>query len=168
MIKPKICGSHVMVNPSISKPLSTVNIVDNNRVVVDEDISESSTNPVQNQAIYKALSEIVADLDLRIPKIYFGLTAYWNAERTLIGEQNAIYIYSDYQVVDGKNVAGIKVGDGVTYLIDSPFIDVLYYEHINDRTMHITDEEREFWNNKVTAFYSLQEEETLILTKENI
>lgn len=131
-------------------------------------LSPTSTNPVQSQAIYAALSNAVSDLELQMPKIYFGLTQYWNAEATLVGEKNSIYIYTDYQQKDGQNIAGIKVGDGSSYLIDAPFLDVLYLDHINDSAIHVTAEEKEFWNNKVTAYYSLTDLETMILTKEKV
>jgi hypothetical protein len=43
------------------------------------------------------------------------------------------------------------VGDGQTLLKDLPFTDMVYYDHISDPIVHITQEEREFWNNKVSC-----------------
>lgn len=134
---------------------------------VDDTISSTSNHPLANEAVYSAISNAVAYLELEMPKIYFGLTQYWNAEQ-IISEENAIYVYTDYQQKDGKDLAGLKVGDGSTYLIDLPFIDALYWAHIHDSDIHVTAGEKEFWNNKVTAYYSLTTPETLVLTKGEI
>ena len=103
-------------------------------------------------------------------------TAAWNAESDLIGESGAIYIYSDYNVIDNgdgttTNIPGIKIGDGVTYLIDLPFVagdTTLLSDHIADNVVHVNSTEREYWNNKITCFLSPVDEENLVLTKLNI
>ena len=95
-------------------------------------------------------------------KILYNTTEYWDSHRGYISKKGYIYIYSDYLLYDNKTIAGIKVGDGSTYLIDLPFLDKLYYDHIGDMVSHITQAEREFWNNKVT---SIEEGHTLRLTK---
>ena len=95
-------------------------------------------------------------------QVLFGTTAYWNAQSTLQSQANTLYIYTDYQTVNSQNVAGIKVGDGNAYLIDIPFTDTIAMNHISDTTRHITQAEREFWNNKVSAYYAGTEQ--LILT----
>ena len=48
-------------------------------------------------------------------------------------------------------------------------IDIRLEAHINNSTAHITEQERQYWNNKVTA-YTLGdgEDNTLFITKENI
>ena len=81
--------------------------------------------------------------------IHYGTTAYWNSQSTLIGENNHIYVYTDYTTItsDGeiKNVPNIKIGDGAAYLIDNPFITAsiedLIQLHINDDIKHITAKE---------------------------
>ena len=95
-----------------------------------------------------------------------GTTAEWNSQTHLIARKNIVYVYSDHEHDSlGNPIAAFKVGDGLTYLIDLPFNDDLWMEHINDTTVHITDAEREFWNNKVTAYLNAQDLEELILTK---
>ena len=96
-------------------------------------------------------------------RIFYNTTNYWNSRRDLIAKRGYIYIYSDYMTIDEQNVAGIKVGDGSSYLIDMPFIDKLYYNHVNDMVCHITQAERIFWNNKVTCYEI--DEHTLVFTK---
>ena len=101
-------------------------------------------------------------------------TAEWNAQPTTVSKKNYLYVYTDHQTkVDesGKTIyiPGIKIGDGLAYVIDLPFIDVLYSEHIADASIHVTEAEKEFWNNKVAAYYVVDDEEgNLILTKDLI
>lgn len=103
--------------------------------------------------------------------IHTDTTEHWNAQRDLVAKKNHIYVYTDYEVVEGINVSAMKVGDGTSYLIDMPFIDGNHTKlnaHIDDTDMHINPGEREFWNNKVTAFVSQGDVETLVLTKDNV
>lgn len=133
--------------------------------VIDTEISDTSTNPLENRAIHKAIADAVDGIIAGTPRIEFNTKAAWNAQTTLVGENNTIYIYTDYlQDENGKNLAGIKVGDGQAFLIDAPFIDKFYYDHINNTDVHITNEERNKWNQKVRCYRSLTEEETLVFT----
>lgn len=95
-------------------------------------------------------------LNLHLDKqVLFGTKAEWNAQAGLVSEANKLYVYTDYNTDgSGNNLAGIKVGDGDAYLIDMPFTDELYFDHIQNTSIHITDAERAFWNNKVSCYYS--------------
>ena len=132
---------------------------------VDSTISSTSVNPVENRAIYAAIAAAVQSTELHRPEVYFDTTAGWAAKGSLVSEANTLYIYTDYQQdSEGNDIPGIKIGDGNAYLIDKPFLDTVYYEHINDTDIHITAEEREFWNNKVRCYYSPTNDETVIFT----
>ncbi len=99
--------------------------------------------------------------------LHVDTTAGWNAQPSLVGQANHVYVYSDYQVIGGVAVPGLKIGDGQAYLIDTPFVyggNASIEEHINDTTVHITAEERAFWNNKNRAYMSQGAAETLVLT----
>lgn len=89
-------------------------------------------------------------------------TEHWNAARTFIPLRGEIIIYTDHgQMDDGYgntiNVPGIKIGDGSAYLIDLPFVgNEVRYEilqelraHTNDWSIHVSAEDRSFWNNKL-------------------
>ena len=91
----------------------------------------------------------------------------WDSDIELISQKDVLYIYSDYKTIqkDGKQVflPGIKIGDGMSYLIDMPFIndtnhefEELVLDHINDNIIHIQPGERDFWNNKLN--YSLDKQ----------
>lgn len=104
--------------------------------------------------------------------VKYGTTAYWNDRRDYIPERGTIVVYSDYaqETIDGNlvDIPNIKVGDGLAYLIDLPFIEddlrKIVDEHIDDDVIHITQQERLFWNNKVRVDPNDLSNENLILT----
>lgn len=91
-------------------------------------------------------------------KILYNTTEYWNSRPSLMSKRGYIYVYSDWaQDSEGKDVAGLKVGDGKAYLIDLPFTEQILIDHLNDMVRHITEAEREFWNNKVRCYMEGQD-----------
>lgn len=114
--------------------------------------------------------------DLGFTNVYYDTKANWNAKPRIIAEKAAIYIYSDAGTIYDENdepisVAGIKVGDGTSYLIDMPYITdemaAMLLRHITNTEIHLTEEEKEFWNNKVTCFLDREDLENLIFSKTN-
>ena len=100
-------------------------------------------------------------------KVLYASTATWNSQPQLISKRGYIYIYSDYkQNEQEQNIPGFKVGDGSAYLIDMPFTDDLIQKHLSNNIIHITQEEREFWNNKVRCYIDPLNEHNLIFTTE--
>jgi len=100
-------------------------------------------------------------------KVLYATTATWNSQPQLISDRGFIYIYADYrQNETGQNIPSMKVGDGNAYLIDMPFVDELLYEHLLDNVQHITQEEREKWNNKVRCYMSDAKDDLLVFTTE--
>lgn len=104
---------------------------------------------------------------VRVNNVLVGTTEEWNSKTGLIGAKNIVYVYTDRSInEDGQAIPGFKVGDGLAYLIDLPFNDDIMMAHIQDSSVHITDEERLFWNNKVTAYLNVFNQEELVLTKD--
>ena len=113
---------------------------------------------------------------LGLGKIYYDTKQGWDTQTYLIAERAAVYVYSDYEVIydDQMNptfIAGLKIGDGTSYLIDLPFVTdkmaSILLNHIGDSSVHLTDAEREFWNNKITCYFDGGDLENLILSKTN-
>lgn len=105
--------------------------------------------------------------DTEITKVLYGSTASWNSQPQLVSQVGYIYIYSDYkQDGEGNNIPGIKVGDGNAYLIDLPFSTKLIDEHIANAVIHITQAERDFWNNKVTCYIDDNNITRLVFSKD--
>ena len=98
-------------------------------------------------------------------RVLYTTTAYWNSQPQLIAAKGYLYVYSDWKVdTQGRKIAGIKVGDGLAYLIDMPFTDQIWADHVDDVVRHITQAEREFWNNKVRCYYNGAAEAVIFTT----
>ena len=105
------------------------------------------------------IAERIEYLNIMLGKkanIEMKTTAEWNENRSMIGQENTFYIYTDRdQKEDGEgniiNIPGIKVGDGRAYLIDLPFVDDLLLTHINNLDIHVTLADKAFWSNKLNV-----------------
>jgi len=119
------------------------------------------------------LSGNMSTQDLQI--VSENTTAGWNSNPQYLPKKGEICIYTDYMTIQddmGNDVTypGIKIGDGNSYLIDMPFVgdDTRYLllrrlqEHENDAVVHVTQQDRDFWDNKLN--YDVNGE-TLILTR---
>ena len=96
-------------------------------------------------------------------------TEHWNSDPTLISDPNVVYIYVDHQTKTDEHgnevwIPGLKIGDGKAYLIDLPFTDDIMVAHVNDLGIHVTAEEKAFWDNKVRAYIDTVEGEQLVFT----
>ena len=98
-------------------------------------------------------------------RILYATTATWNSKPTLVSERGYMYVYSDWkQNEQQQNIAGFKFGDGLAYVIDLPFVDDQLWTHINNNVIHVTQQEREFWNNKV-SIRDVQNENLIFTTQ---
>ena len=98
-------------------------------------------------------------------KVRTDTTDGWNSLTGYISEEGIVYVYSDYmQNEKGENIPGFKVGDGLAYLADLPFSDNLMVKHINNLDIHVTLEEKQFWNNKVRAYHKTNTENIVFTT----
>ena len=105
--------------------------------------------------------------------IHYDTKANWDRQTYLVTEKGHLYIYKDAEstYVDGKKViyAGIKIGDGSSYLIDMPYAvyardhDRLL-DHIYDYAIHVGTVDRANWNEKISATVE-EENEELIFKK---
>ena len=71
-------------------------------------------------------------------------------------ELGQLVIFTDLRSItksDGTTItsAGIKVGDGNTTIEQLPYIDWFYWDHINDKNIHVTAEQKTFWDNKISC-----------------
>lgn len=110
--------------------------------------------------------------------IYYSNTkSAWDSDILKIADKDVLYIYTDYKTIeqDGKSyfLPGLKMGDGKSYLIDLPFInngidsqfEQVILDHLNNKIIHISPEERSFWNNKLN-YQSQLINETLVLNRQ--
>lgn len=73
------------------------------------------------------LAYFYSKLDLKnsVARIKYNTSSGWDAQITLISELHTIYVYTDYySTTDSQGQVqtspGIKIGDGLSYLIDIP------------------------------------------------
>lgn len=105
-------------------------------------------------------------------------TGNWNSRRDFVPLRGEIIVYTDAgQMDDGFgnmiNVPGIKIGDGNAYLVDLPFVgnDARYAilqelrAHTGDWSIHVTESDRNFWNNKLNYNVDQSDAETLVLNR---
>ena len=140
------------------------------KVIGVSDYNDLTNKPAINGV---TLSGDMSTQDLQI--VSENTMAGWNSNPQYLPKKGEICIYTDYMTIQddmGRDVTypGIKIGDGNSYLIDMPFVgDETRYlllrrlqEHENDAVAHVTQQDRDFWNNKLN--YDVTGE-TLILTR---
>ena len=90
----------------------------------------------------------------------FCTTASFEDVKTTVPPIGQLFILTDLRSIEITNSdsskstitsAGIKVGDGEKTIEQLPFIDWFYWDHINDKNIHVTSEQKKFWNNKITC-----------------
>ena len=137
----------------------------NTKIIVD--------NPQNGEVLtYNAAADTWENKKLEFSNIMSGTTEYWNSKPQLIPKKDTIIIYTDYQSKEEEgniiNIPGIKIADGSAFLIDQPFVDEDIREvvgsHLSNSDIHITPQEREFWNNKVRCYLDTLEQENIIFT----
>lgn len=104
-----------------------------------------------------------------VAQIQMKTKAEWTSDPSTVSSLNTFYIYTDrYTKTDDHgnvtNIPGIKVGDGVSYIVDLPFVDQIFEDHINNSNIHVTLAEKTFWNNKVRIEETEIDEQNLIFT----
>lgn len=114
-------------------------------------------------------------------------TENWNNARGFIPMPGEVIVYTDYEVKTyeveeyGEKVTktveipNIKVGTGNAYVQDLAFVDEktrdILMAHIQDHDIHVTLQEKLFWNNKINVDDASEqisgelEDETLILNR---
>ena len=86
----------------------------------------------------------------------FCTTTDFEDMKTTVPSIGQLFILTDLRSItksDGTTItsAGIKVGDGIKTIEQLPYIDWFYWDHINDKNIHVTAEQKTFWDNKITC-----------------
>lgn len=110
-------------------------------------------------------SEMLANIDIPKGSIVSGTVSYWQTHGNVISTKDVLYIYTDWkQDAEGKNIPGIKVGDGLAYISDMPFTDELWAAHVMDSLIHVSAGDRANWNSKVRCYIDPNNTENMIFT----
>lgn len=114
-------------------------------------------------------------------------TENWNNARGFIPMAGEVIVYTDYEtktytveeygetVTKTVQIPNIKIGTGNAYVQDLAFVDEktrnILMAHIQDHDIHVTLQEKVFWNNKINVDDAAEqvsgelEDETLILNR---
>ena len=115
-----------------------------------------------DNVIYNESLSIKDKIDSMNSPVQSNTKEYWDSNNNLVSIKDTIYVYTDYkQSKNGDNIPGVKIGDGLAYLIDLPFIDVEITEHILNDQIHVSQQDRDKWNNKVGCFINEKDIENL-------
>ena len=121
------------------------------------DYNELENKPIINSVV---LEGSLTAKDLGLGQVFYDTKENWDAQSSLVSEEGVVYIYSNYMTIEDQAgnqtvVAGIKIGDGSSYLIDLPYITdaatYLIVSHVSNAGIHVTQAEKEFWNNHTDA-----------------
>lgn len=115
-------------------------------------------NRPQINSVTLSGNQTPADLGLMSENTAAG----WAVMPDYVPKAGEICLYSD--------AAKIKIGDGSAFIVDLPFIgeqDIqtlreALQRHMEDMTAHVTEREKEFWNNKLNYEVS---GDTLVLNR---
>jgi hypothetical protein len=126
---------------------------------------DQNLNLLNDSAASQLSMEIFSKLEGN-PHMIYHTTFEWDQMPTLKSKSGYVYVYTDHFTDDeGNEIPGIKIGNGKSYVIELPFLDEIYSKHLLDNERHITQAEREFWNNKVRCYVNNPNDETLVFTK---
>lgn len=123
---------------------------------------------LSNRDVYARIEAINEALQGKA-SIHSKTSEEWHQQTGVLSQKNNFYIYTDrYKKEDDQGniieIPGIKVGDGKSYIIDLPFVDEIFDDHIHNMDIHVTLAEKQFWNNKVRTQDSEIDEQNLIFT----
>lgn len=85
-------------------------------------------------------------------------TEEWDNMPLYVPEYGSIIVYTDHGTNgSGVNVPGVKIGDGLAYLVDLPFCGEEFSKEVSDalaehemnQTIHVSTEDRTRWDNKL-------------------
>lgn len=98
-------------------------------------------------------------------------TEYWRINPQFVPLPGEVIVYTDYQILNGKYVPAIKIGDGQTSVVSLPFMmgsdigEEIMNElenHVSDNNRHVTEAERARWNAKLN--YRMEGENLIFTT----
>ncbi len=103
---------------------------------------------------------------VKIP-VEYGTISEWAGRAGEVSQQGVFYVYTNYGIDDeGNDIPAVKIGDGKAYIGDLPFTKTDFLLHQQDTSIHVTQAEKDAWNDKVRCYLSFENAENLIFTTE--
>lgn len=156
---------HVKVGDVINN--ATLNVNGTGAKAIYYDGSPITTGTLTSDHIYTFVYtgtnwELIGDITNK--NILIGTTAEWASQQSLRPPVGTILVFTDYTSYTDENdniiaVPGIKISDGSTPTLDLPLIgdhvkiEVMnaLNQHINDNIRHVSQNDRDFWDNKLNC-----------------
>lgn len=137
----------------------------NNAKYYAEFVADNVSNLIEPEQIegtrYKMVintpAVIVTPTSLETAKISMDTSSNWSTRTDYVPKEGEIIIYTDRNEVDELDYPGVKIGDGMAYVVDLPFVGDEIANDItsaleatrNDTEIHVTNAERTNWNSKL-------------------
>lgn len=126
------------------------------RILINPDTSSAQKISYIRDGVMTNVGAVLDDLTQSSASIEIHTTQEWNGSAgRAISKKGTFYVYSDGFNQNGQLIPRIKLGDGMAYISDLPFLDDhllnQIFDHINDGNVHITPQQRLFWNNKLNV-----------------
>lgn len=110
------------ISDTVAEVVQEVDDINGSDVYLDGYTKADTVVPITSaKSVNEAIGILEKAVDAASSKVYSNSTAGWNAQPTLISEEKAIYIYTDYDSASGSNIPAMKIGDGITAVVALPF-----------------------------------------------
>lgn len=160
-------GAYVNVKVGEVGANATLNVNNTGAIDIYYNGAQINANTLTADNIYTFVydgSHWVIVGDITAKNILIGTSTEWASHSSYIAPTGTICIYTDHGTYVDTNsttitVPGIKISDGRAYIEDQPFVgdDVAYdirtelRNHTSNTAIHVSAEDRQFWNNKLNC-----------------
>lgn len=102
----------------------------------------------------------------KVARVISGTVEYWRTQSSYVPPKGTILIYTNYMIDEDRNIPAFKIGDGNAYAVDLPFIGGTeqLLDHISNLGIHVTQNEKLFWNSKWRGYLDPSNLERLVFT----
>lgn len=110
------------ISDTVAEVVQEVDDINGADVFLDGYTKAQTVVPITSaKSVNEAIGILEKAVEASSSKVYSNSTAGWNAQPTLISEEKAIYVYTDYDSASGSNIPAMKIGDGITAVVALPF-----------------------------------------------
>lgn len=110
------------ISETVAEVVQDVEDINGADVFLDGYTKAQAVVPITStKSVNEAIGILEKAVEASSSKVYSNSTAGWNAQPTLISEEKAIYVYTDYDSASGSNIPAMKIGDGITAVVALPF-----------------------------------------------
>ena len=117
------------------------------RILINPDLTAENITYNNDTTVAAVLDNLISK---NTSQFEIHTNQYWNQHGDQVSQEGVFYVFSNaISLYDGTIIPRIKMGNGINRIIDLPFLDQLYYNHILNTDIHVTPAQKEFWNTKL-------------------